>query len=136
MKEMIQQKKICTKCKESKLLTIGNFKRREAYLYFKPLFDNICRKCRDLASSNEGNKRKYNSKAKKEIECESQYCEIVFLPGRTDQRFCSRSCRLLHNNRGYKDKRKAEHIMLEEQGTKQIPEKFLKRGRIYGVDYR
>ncbi len=121
----------CLRCEEKKILNIGNFKRREAYLDFKPSYDSICRYCRDKAINN--NKR-YVKKKKLKRACALIGCINTFETSVGTKKFCSKKC----YKKAYDARLKGERIerdQAKEIGG-QIPEKFLVRGKIYGVDYR
>ncbi len=128
-------KKRCIRCKELKPKTIGNFKRRESYLSFKPDFDRICRECKDKEENAREPTRVYKAKKRQKKVCESEECEQTFVATRSDQRYCGRDCMLAMKGKKNTEKLQQERIELARNPKKEIPQKFLVRGKIYGVDY-
>ncbi len=132
MKEI---RKVCLRCKQNKLLNVGNFKKREAYLDFKPSFDRICRQCKQSEYNKKKKVRKYKTKAREEITCALFSCDNEFMPTRVDQKYCCRDCMLVSNGNKRKDRIKLDKDLEKVQTKNKILNKFLVRGKIYGVDY-
>ncbi len=124
---MSNHRRICIRCKENKLLTIGNYKKREAYLDLKPPFDRMCRVCRD--SNDEKNRmarKKYLRKRPDEIECANPDCDKIFTPIRIKTRTCSKRC----SKKVQIARIKLEREQVSKLEKKPINNEFLVRGRI------
>ncbi len=127
-------KKQCIRCGKFKTLNTRNFKKREPYLYFDAVFDRMCKICRDRYDEKTMPLENENNKEHEPRECRREDCNVVFTPRRDDQVFCKRTCGMLHRRAKNKEG-KAERTKKRNSGEG-IPNKFLVRGKIYGVDYR
>ncbi len=124
-------KRRCIRCKELKPKTIGNFKRRESYLSFKPDYDIMCRVCRDIQS--EKKRIKVPKRIIHKRTCAREGCDVFFQPNRLGTSYCSKRCRILIEQA--KSKQEALDCATSRKTKSKIPKRFLVRGRIYGVDY-
>jgi len=118
----------CLRCKISKPLTVGNYKKRAPYLNFEPLFDIICRKCRDTqANKNRIERPKYHKA------CEE--CGKEYVARRVSSIFCGTKCKN-KNRRKDEQVRRISALKANRAKPKQkIDPKWLVRGKISGVNY-
>ncbi len=129
---MSDHRRICIRCEESKPLTLGNYKRREAYLDLKPPYDRMCRVCRDANDEKNRMARKKSMKKRcVETICSNPECKKIFIPRRFDTKTCSRIC-----SDRWREIRKEEEVEeLAKDEKKPINKKFLVRGKIHNEGY-
>ena len=121
-------KRECLRCKLTKPLTVGNYRKRAPYLNFEPLFDIICRKCRDTQANKDRVQRpKYHRACKQ--------CDVEYVARRSSSMFCSAKCKLKFRRKDEQDRRVSALKANKAKPKKEIDQKWLVRGRIHGVHY-
>jgi len=123
----------CLRCKEEKKLVKANFGKRQRDKRFEPSWDRICLDCRSAELGMDKEELRENKPLKLRT-CRNPNCSIKI--NRHDNKvYCSEEC--LEEARLIRiQEKKTETRIKNEENQEKIPEKYLVRGRIYGVDYR
>lgn len=122
----------CIRCKKTKPNNEHNFKRKKSTMNLADSIDVMCRDCRNKQYSKAENEKRKTTRRPTMIECRNRNCtKMVDKIG--FKLYCTDECRHDQTSHNAKMKRKDEIAL--KGSTKPIPQKFLERGKIYGVDY-
>ncbi len=127
----IGRKKQCLRCSEFKEESEENFRSPKQVTTLNPGFIKICIECEKKA---ENHKQEESTDPKNKIKSRvCPGCGTVFTPKRDDGINCSDKCR----KRGYKriQDEETKQCAIGRMQKKEIPKRFLERGKIYGVHY-
>ena len=127
----VLEKRKCIKCKKKKPLEIGNFRRMKNFQGHKSDFEEICRQCYMLDYQRNYIAQKFKEQGPVLKEC--AYRECTNMANRSKKKhYCCDEHK--HIEQQLKRVEKLQHNR-ECDGSKEIPQRFLVRGRISGVHY-
>jgi len=128
----MNESKDCLRCGTKKTKTIGNFRRRQAYLDFKTSFDRICRECREQEEATTKIRPVKVERVREEIKCINIDCNNMFVPKRKLTKTCSTKC----SRRVQIAKNRQNSLDVQNMKKKPIDQKYLVRGKIRYEGYK
>ena len=122
----------CLRCDIIKYNTTEFFSRTKSTIGLKYSVDRICKRCRNIEKSARYNKMRRDAHKPVVIICKNRKCgnEVTKVGFKL---YCDDECRIEQKRFETNERKRAGAI---SRDTKEpIPEKFLVRGKISGVDY-